>query len=160
MECGQSWKLSVDVIYSCGQHLNKVQPVIRLDFHSSSVEVCERNVLSGFRVHSSVTKSEVSALIDLTTRSAKKLMVGPSATVGLGLNSAASHDVSYDSLFTASETNALTPWLVGLANESGHTSPRFSRTWTDLRFTGETLVTSCGRRLTCESSLPRTRCQW
>ena len=48
---------------------------------------------------SSISKSEASVLIDLTTKSAKKLVVEPPA-VGLGLCSAATHDVSYDSLFT------------------------------------------------------------
>ena len=40
------------------------------------------NVLSGFRVHSSISKSEASVLNDLMTKSAKKLMVEPPATVG------------------------------------------------------------------------------
>ena len=50
--------------------------------------------------------------------SAKKWVVEPSATVGLGLHSAAIHDVSYDSHFTASEFNASKPWLVMLVKES------------------------------------------
>ena len=45
-------------------------------------------------------------------RSARKLMVEPSATVGLGLSSTANHDVSCDSLVTVSEFSALKPWLV------------------------------------------------
>ena len=36
------------------------------------IEVCERNVLSGFRAHSSITKTEASALLDQTTKSANK----------------------------------------------------------------------------------------
>ena len=51
--------------------------------------------------HSSITKSEASVLIDLTTKSVKKLVVEPPATVELGLCSAAIHVVPYDSLFTA-----------------------------------------------------------
>ena len=102
----------------CGRHLNKVQPVVELGLHSFSIEACERNVLSGFRVHSSITKSEASALIDFTTRSAKKLMVEPSAIVGLGLNSDVIHDVSYDSLFTALELSAFESWLVRPGKES------------------------------------------
>ena len=47
--------------------------------------------------HSSIPKSEASVLIDLTTKSAKKLVIEPPATVGLGLCSAAIPDVSYDS---------------------------------------------------------------
>ena len=70
------------------------------------------------RVHSSITKSEASALSDLTTRSDKKLMVEPSTTMGLGLNSDASHDVSYDSHFNASQFSGFTPWLVGPTKRS------------------------------------------
>ena len=52
-------------------------------------EVCEEDVISGFRVLSNILKSETLALIDLTIRSAQKLMVEPSATVGLSLHSSA-----------------------------------------------------------------------
>ena len=65
-----------------------------------------------FRVHSSILKSEASALIDFTSRSAKKLMVEPSATVDLGHCSSAIFDVSDDVLFTASEFSALNTWSV------------------------------------------------
>ena len=71
------------------------------------IEVCERNVLSGFRVHSSIPKSEASVLIDLTIKSAKKLMFEPLTTVELDLCSAAVHDVSYDSLFTAMDVDSV-----------------------------------------------------
>ena len=98
---------------------SKVQPVIKLGFHSSSAEVCERNGESG-----------ASVSLDLTTRFAKKLVVEPLATVDLGLNSAATHDVSHDSR---------------------------DRTATGL--TGEMSVTSCGWRLACESASPRIRYQ-
>ena len=102
-----------------------MQHVIELGFHSSAVkggqtqcatvlrghplevEVCERKVLSGFRAP---------ALIDCATRSVKKLVVEPLATVDLGLCSAAVHDVSYDSLFTP--LWVLKPWLVRPARES------------------------------------------
>ena len=59
-------------------------------------------------------KSETSVLIDLTTKSIKKLMVEPPAMVGLGLSlfSCAIHDVPYDCFFTALELSALKPWLV------------------------------------------------
>ena len=38
-----------------------------LRFHPLVNEVCERNVLSGFRVHSNIPKSEAPAQIDFTT---------------------------------------------------------------------------------------------
>ena len=53
------------------------------------------------------------------TGSAKKFVEEPSATVGLGLNSAAIHDVSYDSLlFIALEYSACKSWLVRFVKES------------------------------------------
>ena len=61
--------------------------------------------------HSSIPKSEASVPIDLTTKSVKKLVVEPPSEVGLGLCSAAIHDVSYDSLFTALELSALKLWV-------------------------------------------------
>ena len=53
-----------------------------------------RDVLSGFRVYSNILMSERSTLTNFAIRSAKKLMVEPSATVGQGPHSAATHDVS------------------------------------------------------------------
>ena len=50
-----------------------------------------------------------------------KLAVEPSATVGLSLSSAASRDVSYDSLFTAMELSPVKPWMVKPAKESDRT---------------------------------------
>jgi hypothetical protein len=97
---------------------SQTECAIVLRGHPVEIEICERNVLSGFRVHSSIPKSEASVLIDLTIKSAKKLVVEPPATVGLGLCSAAIHDVSYDSLFTALELSALKPWLIRPTKES------------------------------------------
>ena len=63
-------------------------------------------------MHSNIPKSETSALIDFEIRSAKKLMVELSATVGQGLHSAAIHDVSCTPHIFDSVVHAL---LVGLA---------------------------------------------
>ena len=52
-------------------------------------------------------KSEASVLIDLTIKSAKKLMVEPLTTVRLDLCKATIHDVSYDSLFTAMDVDSV-----------------------------------------------------
>ena len=59
--------------------------------------------------------SEASVPIDLTTRFAKKLVVEPPATVDLGLNLAATHDVSYGSLRL--QLSASKPWLVGIEKQ-------------------------------------------
>ena len=58
-----------------------------------------------------------SFLIDMATKSARKLLFEPSATVGLGLCSAATHEVSYDPLVAALELRALTS-VIGQACES------------------------------------------
>ena len=97
---------------------SKTECVIVLRAQSWEIEMCDRNELSGFRAHPSIPKSETSVLTDLMTKSVKKLMVEPSATVGLGLCSYATHDVFYDSLFTPFELSTLQPWLVRLAKES------------------------------------------
>ena len=65
---------------------------------------------SGFRLHSRIAISEASILIEFTSKSATILMVESPA--GLSFFSAAVHDVSYGSLFTAVELTASTPWLV------------------------------------------------
>ena len=74
-------------------------------------------VLSAFRVYTSSPKSEASVLMDRTTKSAKKLMIEPPATVGLGLCSAATPGVSHDSLFTAVELSAWEMFLIRPAKE-------------------------------------------
>ena len=91
--------------------------------HPLEIEVCERNVLSGSRVRSTLKhlQSEASVLIDLTTTAAKKLVVELPATVKLGFCSAPIHDVSFDSVFTTLELCALKPWLVRPAKESNCT---------------------------------------
>ena len=67
-------------------------------------------MLSGFRVHSSL-KSEALALIDFMSGSVKKLMVEPSATVGLGLNSA-------DAVVSAGQTSGLDIHIVSSTSAS------------------------------------------
>ena len=67
--------------------------------------------------HSGTPKSEAHVLVDLTTKSAKKLVGEPPATVGLGLCSQLFIFVSYDSPFTASEFSALKLWLPRNASE-------------------------------------------
>ena len=71
-------------------------------------------MLSRFRAHSHIHKSEASVLPDLTTKSGKEFMDEPPATVGW---------VSVQLLYmmpstifsSALELNVLKPWLVRLA---------------------------------------------
>ena len=59
-----------------------------------------------------------SVLIDMTKKSARKLLFEPPATVCLGLCSAATRDVSYDSLVTELVLSAVKTWLDTHAKES------------------------------------------
>ena len=63
-------------------------------------------------------KSEASVLIKLMTKSARKLVVEPPVTVGLGFCTAAIHDISYDSLFTAKVFTAVKPCMARRVKES------------------------------------------
>ena len=62
-------------------NVGKTEYAIILRARSMAIEVCERKVPSGFRAHSSISKSKASVLPDMTTKSAKKLMVEPPAIV-------------------------------------------------------------------------------
>ena len=66
--------------------------------------------------HSSISKSEAPVLVDLTTKSAKKLAFEPTETVGLGLCSDAIPDVSCDFLVNVGGER-VEPWLVWPSKE-------------------------------------------
>ena len=68
-------------------------------------EVCERNVLSGFRAKSDIPNSDASVLPDPTTKSAKKLMDGRVSVQLL-------YVVSCTICSSALELSALKPWSV------------------------------------------------
>ena len=79
--------------------------------------LCERNVCSGFRVHSTISKTEATALVDLFV-AARQSVDQPSMAVGLGHCLAPIHDVSYDSPFVALELTTLKPQLTRDADQS------------------------------------------
>ena len=70
----EKWAIVHRVVYGKG---SKIECAIVLCTRPLEIEVCERNVLSGSRVRSTLThpRSETSVLIDLMTKSAKKLVV-------------------------------------------------------------------------------------
>ena len=76
---------------------------------------CAQECAKRIRLHSHIVCPESSIFIEFTIKSAMKLVVEPPATVGLGLCSAAIHDVSCDYLFTALELSALNSWLARIA---------------------------------------------
>ena len=57
-----------------------------------------------------IAKPEAPVLIEFTIKPARKLVVVPPVTAGVGFCSAAIHDVSFETLFTAMELTALKPW--------------------------------------------------
>ena len=92
--------------------LVQIKHALKAFLHSRPFET-RRDVLSGFRVYSNILMSERSTLTDFAIRSAKNLMVEPSATVGQGLHSAAIHDVPSVPYSLGSVVHAL---LMGLAH--------------------------------------------
>lgn len=90
----------------------KTERAIVLRDHPLEIEMCERNIHSGFRVHSEMTKKAAKILMDAFVDSAKLSMKTPPTTVGLGVSSAPIHRASFDALFTAIETTIRQPWLV------------------------------------------------
>jgi len=90
----------------------KTERVIVLRDHPLEIEVCERNIHSGFRVHSEMTKKTANVLMDGLLDSAKLASKSAPATVGLGVRSAPIHCASFDALITAIEITVRQPWLV------------------------------------------------
>ena len=99
-----------------------------------------------------INKSEESVWIDLTIESARKLVVEPSTTVGLGLRSAAIHDISLS--LHSDGVERIKPWLVRPAKESAckslTTAPTCSVFDTASRQSGEKALRSASCR--CETS--------
>merc|ERR1712176_1748409 len=96
----------------------KTERAIVLRDHPLEIEMCERNIHSGFRVHSEMTKKAAKILMDNFVDSAKLSMKTPPTKVGLGVSSAPIHRASFDALLTAIETTIRQPWLVMNVDEA------------------------------------------
>merc|ERR1711992_435317 len=90
----------------------KTERAIVLRDHPLEIEVRERNIRSGFRVHSEMTKKIAKILMDGLVKSAKLTLQSSPTTVGLGIRSAPIHGASFDSLLTALELTIRQSWLV------------------------------------------------
>ena len=112
----EEWEFGCRVVINRKE--SETECAIILRGHPLEIEVCERTVRSGFRLHSRIAKSEASVLIEFTIKSIRKMVVEPPVTAGLGFCSAAIHDVLFDSLFTAMELTALKPWSVRPVKET------------------------------------------
>merc|ERR1712176_1461479 len=120
-----------------------IERVIVLRDHPLKLEVCERNIRSGFRVHSEMMKKTAQVLMDNLVASAKLSMKSPPATVGLGARSAPIHCASYDSLITAIEVTIRQPWLVLDVDEAsfkGEDCEGFYRRTMTIKSTGKVVV--------------------
>jgi len=100
-----------------GKEQNTERAIVLRD-HPLQIEVCERNIHSGFRVHSEMTKKTAKTLMDGLVGSAKLSSNSAQATVGLGVRSAPVHCASSDALLTAIEMTIRQPWLVMDVEES------------------------------------------
>merc|ERR1712032_846048 len=101
-----------------GQEQPTEQAII-LRAHPVELGVCERNVKSGFRVHSQILKQDASVLMDGLISAAKQAMKTAPTTVGLGITSAPIHCATYDAVITAIERTIRQPWLVMGVDEQG-----------------------------------------
>merc|ERR1712174_84675 len=74
----------------------KTERAIVLRDHPLEMEICERNIHSGFRVRSEMTKKAAKTLMDNFVDSAKLSMKTPPTKVGLGVSSAPIHRASFE----------------------------------------------------------------
>jgi len=120
-----------------------IELAVILRAHPLELEVCERNIRSGFRVHSTMLKEEASTMIDGLVAAARGAMKNQSTTVGLGITSAPIHCASYDSLFAGIERTIRKPWLIMGVDESsfeGKDQMGFYERRMKIKATGKTIT--------------------
>merc|ERR1712137_1429725 len=83
---------------------------IILRAHPVELELCERRIINGFRVHSNISKSVALQKFDLVIKQAMRLAEEPPTVIGLGATSAPLHGVTYQSLFAAVDKTITMPW--------------------------------------------------
>jgi len=98
--------------------MGQIERAVILRGHPVELELCERRVINGFRVHSTVSKARALASFDTIIKTANRFAEEPPTVVGLGVTSAPFLRVSYPSLFAAVEKTIAMPWLIQNVNES------------------------------------------
>jgi len=76
------------------------------------LELCERRIINGFRVHSKIPKSVALQKFDTIIKQAMRLAEDPPTIIGLGATSAPLHGIAYQSLFAAVDKTIAMPWLI------------------------------------------------
>ena len=123
-------------LHSCECILNKVQPVIGLGFHPSSIKGVDQDALW------------LTLLNEVRPPTTQALNCSVSDCDGAERTETVAGQVC-ERVRLQSDRSDMTP----------NTLLRSKRTCIATRFTEETSVTSCGWLWACRSSLPRTRCQ-
>merc|ERR1712007_283117 len=91
---------------------------IILRAHPVELELCERRIINGFRVHSKIPKAVAFQKFDTIIKQAMRLAEEPPTIIGLGATSAPIHGVAYLSLFAAVDKTIAMPWLIQDVRES------------------------------------------
>merc|ERR1711937_450025 len=91
---------------------------IILRAHPVELELCERRIINGFRVHSKIPKALALQRFDTIIKQAMRLAEEPPTIIGLGATSAPLHGVAYQSLFAAVDKTIAMPWLIQNVRES------------------------------------------
>jgi len=86
--------------------------------HPVELELCERRVINGFRVHSKISRAKAFSSFDTIIKSAKRFAEEPPTVIGLGVTSAPLHGVAYPSLFAAVDKTIAMPWLIQNVKQS------------------------------------------
>jgi len=96
----------------------QLERALILRAHPAELELCERRVINGFRVHSKISKATAAQKFDTIIKQAKRLAEEPPTTIGLGATSGPIRDVAYQSLFAAVDKTIAQPWLIQDVKES------------------------------------------
>jgi len=97
---------------------SQLERAVILRGHPVELELCERRVINGFRVHSKVSKAKAFSSFDTIIKTANRFAEEPPTVVGLGVTSAPLHGVAYPSLFAAVDKTIAMPWLIQNVKES------------------------------------------
>jgi len=96
----------------------QVERAIILRAHPVELELCERRIINGFRLHSKIPKVVALSKFDTIIKQAMRLAEEPPTIIGLGATSAPLHGVTYQSLFAAVDKTIAMPWLIQNVKES------------------------------------------
>jgi len=97
---------------------SQTEEAVILRAHPLELELCERYVINGFRVHSKISRAKAVSSFDAIIKSAQRIAEETPTVIGLGVTSAPLHGVAYPSLFAAVDKTIAMPWLIQNVKES------------------------------------------